>query len=117
MRKIAICATAVFLLAGSGTANAHWHGYRGYGWGAGAVAAGLVGGVVLGSMITAAATAPRYGYPASGYAVYSPRRVYYAPQYYQPAPYYAGGFYDPYYVGLSAYGREIRRQESGDTYR
>ena len=44
-------------------------GYRGGGWGnGGAVAAGLIGGALLGGVITAAATpAYGYGYPGYGY--------------------------------------------------
>ena len=44
-------ATLAFLTTAE-PASAQWWGYRGYGWGPGAVAAGIVGGVI------AAATSP-----------------------------------------------------------
>ena len=61
MRKLATLATAALIMTGSvGTADAqYWRGggwgyhggyYRNYGWGGGAVAAGLVGGALLGEI-------------------------------------------------------------------
>src|SRR3954447_7889835 len=76
MKKLATIAAAALILTGSaGAVNAqywrgpgwgHYGGYR-YGWGGGggAVAAGLIGGAILGTLITAAAAPPAYGY---GYA-------------------------------------------------
>src|SRR6476660_6954900 len=109
MRKLAFCAIAALVVLGSaGSADAqvrHRYGYYGGGWGApyayrrsgwyggGGVAAGVVGGLVLGGL-AAAATAPSYGYPYGyGYApayggyAYPPQPV--GPYYgYRRAPYY-----------------------------
>ena len=49
-------------LASAGSAEAHWRGHRGWGWGGPA----LIGGLALG----AALAAPRYGY-GYGYPAYS----------------------------------------------
>ena len=137
MRKLATLAAAALIVTGSaGTADAqYWRGYggyyrHGYGWGGGgAVAAGLIGGALLGGLITAAATAPAYGYgypaysygygyPAYAYGYpaygpwpgyYAPRPVYYGPRYYPRRVYYGPryygayrGYYGPRYVGPRA---------------
>jgi hypothetical protein len=114
MRKLALSAAAALLVLGSvGSAEAQYrypyrygggHYYRGSGWhGGGAVAAGLIGGLVLGGLAAAAATPPYpygYGYGApyyGGYAYPAPAyRTYYS---YGPAPYYGPGVVyrgDPY---------------------
>lgn len=72
MRKLATLASAALILTGSVcVANAQY--WRGGGWGyhggyyrygccgGGAIAAGLIGGALLGGLATAAATAPAYG--------------------------------------------------------
>lgn len=72
MRNLAAVAIASLITVGWASATrAHW---RGGGWGhhggyyrhgccgEGAVAAGILGGAVLGGLFTAAATAPAYGY-------------------------------------------------------
>lgn len=71
---------------------------RYYGWGAGAVAAGIVGGAILG---TALAARPAYGY--YGPAYYG-RPVYYSRPVYYDRPVYYGG---PAYVEAS-YCRTVR---------
>ena len=110
-------ATLAFL-ATAEPASAQWWGYRGYGWGPGAVAAGIVGAV------TAAATLPLwapgyygYGYPYGyGYG-YGPSYSYgyggsygydYAPAY-SYGPSYAYGYsYSPGYGWGNAYGSAVR---------
>jgi hypothetical protein len=74
MRKLGLFASvAVIALGTAGSAQAwdhHRHHYRSSGWNnGGALAAGLIGGAVLGSLLTAA-TSPAWGwgYPAYGYA-------------------------------------------------
>ncbi|MBZ6075909.1 hypothetical protein [Microvirga puerhi] len=83
MKKLAIILTAAFITTGSaGTAHAQYWGRPGwgyyggyyhhhhYGWGGGAVAAGLIGGAILGGLI--AASTPVYGYPYPVYGYYGP---------------------------------------------
>lgn len=118
MRKLALSAAAALLVLGSiGSAEAQvryphgyyrggWggHYYRGPGWrGGGAVAAGLIGGLVLGGLAAAAATPPYpygYGYGAPYYGGYAyPPPAYPAYYGYRPAPYYGPGVVyrgDPY---------------------
>ena len=118
---LSVTAPAVATLAFLTTAEpaaAQWWGYRGYGWGPGAVAAGIVGGVI------AAATLPLwapgyygYGYPYGyGYG-YGPSYGYgygasygygYAPAY-SYGPSYAYGYsYSPGYGWGNAYGSAAR---------
>jgi hypothetical protein len=103
MRKLVLCTGAALIVLGSvGSADAqprYRYGYRG-GWGGGAVAAGVVGGLVLGGLAAAAAR-PAYAYPYGyGYAP-SPPPPYYG-GYYAPAPVYGS-----YYGGYPAYGRGV----------
>lgn len=129
MRKIALSAGAALIVLGSvGSVDAQVRyrpGYYGGGWGAGpyayrrsgwrggAVAAGLVGGLVLGGL-AAATAAPAYSYPY-GYGYPSPydgRYSYpaatYGPYYgYRPAPYYGPG------VVYSAYPYAVPHEVSG----
>jgi hypothetical protein len=97
-----------------GSAQAQPYGYgwgyrQPYGWGGGAVAAGVIGGAILGGLAVAASRPAYYGYgayPAYGYGYggsygrpgyYAPRRAYYGPRYAYPAPYgvYGGALYPP----------------------
>jgi hypothetical protein len=102
MRQIAIAATAAFLLAGTGTADARWYGYHGYGGRA---------------VVTGAIAARAFAYPSRAYSYayggYYRQPIYYGRQYAYPQVYYVGGYGG--YVG--PYVREIRRQNSGETYR
>ncbi|MDF2812315.1 MAG: hypothetical protein K0S56_3346 [Microvirga sp.] len=128
MRKLALCAGAALVVLGSvesadaqvrqryGYYGTRWGSpyiYRGSRWNGGAVAAGLVGGLVLGGLAAAAAT-PAYSYPYGyGYGYGYPYGYGYQPSYggyypapvarpyygYSPAPYYGGGVVysaDPY---------------------
>jgi len=116
MRKLALTAGATLIVLGSiGSAEAQVRyrpGYYGGGWGnypyayrrsgprGGAVAAGLIGGLVLGGLAAAAAT-PAYAYPY-GYGSAPP----YYGGYYPPAPAY-GSYYAypaaPYYAPGAVY--------------
>jgi hypothetical protein len=108
MKKVALLACGVLTVVGSFTAAdaqprfryGHPGGWaypvnssRGYyGYGGGAVAAGLVGGLALGGL-AAAAAAPAYypSYPYGyAYGPYYPRAIYAAPVY-GPAPYCGPG--------------------------
>ena len=66
-------------------ASAAWHGHRG-GWGGGAIAAGVIGGLTLGD-IAAGSARPAYAYEPA----YAPA---YDPGYYSPG-YVAEGGYEP----------------------
>lgn len=130
MRKIVLSAGAAIIVLGSiGSVDAQvryrpgyygggWgvgpYAYRRSGWRGGAVAAGLVGGLVLGGL-AAAVAAPAYSYPY-GYG-YPPRydgrysypAVTYGPDYgYRPAPYYYGPG-----VVYSAYPYAVPHEVSG----
>jgi hypothetical protein len=78
--------------AEAGWRTGTWRYYGGYGWGwrrhhGGAVAAGLIGGLVLGALAASAASAyPAYyaPYPAYAYPAYAPVTYTYA---YPPYPY------------------------------
>lgn len=128
MRKLALCAGAALIVLGNvGSADAQYrrgygyhggvrgypHVYRGSGWyGGGGLAAGLLGGLVLGGL-AAAATAPAYSYPygygygpsyGGGYYPVRPVRPYYG---YPAAPYYGPGIVysaDPYAAPHEVYG-------------
>ncbi len=96
MRRLAVLAGAGLVIVGSvGSADAqirsrhgyhaggygHHHVYGGYrrGWGGGgALAAGLIGGVILGSLAASAPAYGAYGYPADPYAYGPPRYGSYA---------------------------------------
>jgi hypothetical protein len=106
---------ALGLLATAAPASAQWYGSRGWGWGPGAIAAGIVGGAI------AAATSPLWApgyYPYSGGYGYNPGYGYgygygtgynygYAPGYaYGPSISYGYG-YSPGYWG-NAYGSADR---------
>jgi hypothetical protein len=111
MKKIALLAGAALIMAsGINPAEAQWrragwyggHGgwyggyYRHRGWGGGgALAAGLVGGAVLGGLAAAAATPAYgygygYGYPANSYPAYGYNYAY--PAYSYPAYGYGYGY-------------------------
>ena len=90
---ISLPVTSVQEIAGAAPTNqVRWwggYGWRGYGWGwrrpyygGGALAAGLIGGLALGTVAASAGSYYGYGYPAyyGGYG-YSPS-AYYAPAYY-----------------------------------
>ncbi len=75
-----------------------WGGWGGYGWGwrrpyyGGAIAAGLIGGLALGTLAASAGSYYGYGYPSYGYG-YG----------YYPSPYSYPGYYGTSYYG-SSYG-------------
>ena len=98
------------------------YGFRGYGWGGygggwrrpyyggGALAAGLIGGLALGSLAASAGSYYGYGYPSyygSGYGYYPSSYAYpgysygYYPSSYAYRSYYS---YPSYYYGASYYG-------------
>jgi hypothetical protein len=103
----ALAALAFFTTAEP--ASAQWWGYRGYGWGAGAIAAGIVGGA-----IAAATWAPAYsygygyGYPYGYSYGYAPGYSSYGYGYstaYGYGPSYSYGYnYSPGYYWGNAYG-------------
>jgi hypothetical protein len=88
------------------TEHVQWwggYGWRGYGWGwrrpyygGGALAAGLIGGLALGSLAASAGSYYGYGYPAYGYG-YS----YYPSSYAYPSYYSYPGYYRTAYYGTS----------------
>ena len=98
------------------------YGFRGYGWGGygggwrrpyyggGALAAGLVGGLALGTLAASAGSYYGYGYPSyyGGYGYYP--SSYYAPAYYGYSPYrrvyYRRAYYRPVYY-RRAYVRPV----------
>src|SRR5215207_9376522 len=92
--------TSVQEIAGAApTEHVQWWGYRwgGYGWGwrrpyygGGALAAGLIGGLALGTLAASAGSYYGYGYPSYGYG-YS----------YYPSSYAYPGYYGASYYGTS----------------
>jgi hypothetical protein len=89
--SVAAPAAALVFFTAAEPASAQW-GYRGFGWGPAATAAGIVGGAV------AAATSPlwaegyySYGYPTYGYG--------YGPGYYGYGSSYAYGYAPTYGYG------------------
>jgi hypothetical protein len=114
----AVAALAFFTTAES--ASAQWWGYRGFGWGPAAVAAGIVGGAI------AAATSPLwapgyygYGYPYSygygypygysyGYGSSYGSYGYGYPTTYGYRPSYAYSYNSPGYYWGNAYGSADR---------
>src|SRR5215211_7468971 len=113
--------TSVQEIAGSApTEQVQWwrgRGWGGYGWGwrrpyygGGALAAGLVGGLALGTLAASAGSYYGYGYPSyyGGYGYYP--SSYYAPAYYGYSPYrhiyYRRAYYRPAYY-RRAYVRPV----------
>src|SRR5215204_6432353 len=99
--------TSVQEIAGTApTEQIQWwrgRGWGGYGWGwrrpyygGGALAAGLIGGLALGSLAASAGSYYGYGYPAYGYG-YS----YYPSSYAYPSYYSYPGYYRTAYYGTS----------------
>ena len=117
---ISLPVTSIHEIAGAApTEQVRWwggYGWRGYGWGwrrpyygGGALAAGLIGGLALGTVAASAGSYYGYGYPAycGGYG-YAPS-AYYAPAYgYYPyrSVYYRRAYYRPVYYRL-AYVRPV----------
>ena len=108
--------TSVQEIAGTApTDQVRWwggYGWRGYGWGwrrpyygGGALAAGLIGGLALGSLAARAGSYYGYGYPSyyGGYGYYP--SAYYAPAYYGYYP-YRRAYYRPVYY-RRAYVRPV----------
>src|SRR3954469_19811288 len=108
--------TSVQEIAGTApTEQVQWwrgRGWGGYGWGwrrpyygGGALAAGLIGGLALGTLAASAGSYYGYGYPSyygSGYGYYPSSYAY--PSYYSPS-YYSQSYYSyPSYYGASYYG-------------
>lgn len=133
MRKLALCVGAALIVLGSvESADAQYryrqgyyggwgrypYAYRGSGWRGGAVAAGLVGGLVLGGLAAAAATPPyAYGYPApysGGYPApsYPSYYGYPAAPYSGPAVVYSADPYAAYNEVQGGY-RTVYRQGYG----
>ena len=93
-----------------------WGGWGGYGWGwrrsyygGGALAAGLIGGLALGSLAASAGSYYGYGYPSyygSGYGYYPSSYAYPGYSYgYYPSSYAYRSYYSyPSYYGASYYG-------------
>src|SRR5215212_12075250 len=99
--------TSVQEIAGTApTEQVQWwrgRGWGGYGWGwrrpyygGGALAAGLIGGLALGTLAASAGSYYGYGYPAYGYG-YS----YYPSSYAYPSYYSYPGYYRTAYYGTS----------------
>ncbi len=84
------------------TEHVQWRGgWGGYGWGwrrpyygGGALAAGLIGGLALGSLAASTGSYYGYGYPAYGYG-------YYPASYAYPSSYAYPGYYGTSYYGTS----------------
>src|SRR5262245_47870743 len=86
---------AVKSAADSWVSDVRWRRYGG--WGRGAVAAGVIGGLALGAAAAARSSYYGYGYPSYGYGYTYPSYGYgysYAP--------YSSGYYG--YGGYSGYG-------------
>src|SRR3954466_10478961 len=112
--------TSVQEIAGTApTEQVQWwrgRGWGGYGWGwrrpyygGGALAAGLIGGLALGSLAASAGSYYGYGYPSyygSGYGYYPSSYAYPGYSYgYYPSSYYSQSYYSyPSYYGASYYG-------------
>src|SRR5215212_11846094 len=111
--------TSVQEIAGSApTEQVQWwrgRGWGGYGWGwrrpsygGGALAAGLIGGLALGTLAASAGSYYGYGYPSyyGGYGFYP--SSYYAPAYYGYSP-YRSVYYRRAYVRPVYYRRAYYR--------
>src|SRR5215212_5919848 len=112
--------TSVQEIAGSApTEQVQWwrgRGWGGYGWGwrrpsygGGALAAGLIGGLALGSLAASAGSYYGYGYPSyygSGYGYYPSSYAYpgYSYGYYPSSYAYPSDYSYPSYYGASYYG-------------
>ena len=104
--------TSVQEIAGSAlTEQVQWwrgRGWGGYGWGwrrpyygGGALAAGLIGGLALGTLAASAGSYYGYGYPSYGYGYGYP----YSGYGYYPSSYaYPSSYSYPSYYGASYYG-------------
>ena len=131
MRKITTLAAAAVIMGGTlATSDAkagYWYGYRGGGWGGGAVLAAGIFGLAAGAALASAAAYPAYGYPVYGYPAYAGYPVYAAPVYYggygypiyrrrviYPYGYYGRPIYRPYY---GYYGRPYYGYYRGPIYR
>jgi len=104
--------TAVQEIAGSAPTEQvrWWGGWGGYGWGwrrpyygGGALAAGLIGGLALGTLAAGAGSYYGYGYPSYGYGYGYPYSGYgyYPSSYAYPSSY---SYSYPSYYGTSYYG-------------
>src|SRR5215207_5394072 len=101
--------TSVQEIAGAApTEHVQWWGYRwgGYGWGwrrpyygGGALAAGLIGGLALGTLAVSAGSYYGYGYPS--YYGYGYGYSYYPTSYAYPSYYSYPGYYRTAYYGTS----------------
>src|SRR5215212_4474133 len=111
--------TSVHEIAGAApTEQVQWwrgRGWGGYGWGwrrpsygGGALAAGLIGGLALGTLAASAGSYYGYGYPSyyGGYGYYP--SSYYAPAYYGYSP-YRSVYYRRAYVRPVYYRRAYYR--------
>ena len=104
--------TSVQEIAGSApTEQVQWwrgRGWGGYGWGwrrpyygGGALAAGLIGGLALGTLAASAGSYYGYGYPSYGYSYGYP----YSGYGYYPSSYaYPSSYSYPSYYGTAYYG-------------
>src|SRR5215207_4148006 len=93
------------------TEHVQWwggYGWRGYGWGwrrpyygGGALAAGLIGGLALGTLAASAGSYYGYGYYPSSYSYPAYSYGYYPSSYAYPSYYSYPGYYRTAYYGTS----------------
>ena len=104
--------TSVQEIAGAApTEHVQWRGGWGGGWGwrrpyyggGGALAAGLIGGLALGTLAASAGSYYGYGYPSYGYSYGYPYsgHGYYPSSYAYPSSYSYPGYYGTAYYGTS----------------